>query len=213
MLTAFVTQVNGRNVSVHLASDESTTTTTVADSGENTTENSETTVAETKSPPNPIAPEGKELYWGAGSFLVLLVLMRFVFFPKVKRGMEARYEGVRQDIEGADAVKSSARADVAAYDKALAEARNDAAKRVDAARATLDSERQKALAEVNARIATRRGEADQQASAAREAARGQIATAVGAVASKAAEIAIGRKPDAAVVDQAVKSVMESAGTR
>lgn len=163
--------------------------------------------------PNPIAPESKELYWGAGSFLVLLVLMRLVLFPRVKRGMEERYNGVRGDLEGADAVKASARADVAAYESALAQARAEASARVDAARQTLDAERQAALTATNGRIATMRAEADAELTAARQAVRGQIADAVGAVAARAAEIVTGKAPSPDVVRQSVASAMETGGVR
>jgi F-type H+-transporting ATPase subunit b len=163
--------------------------------------------------PNPISPETKELLWGAGSFLVLLVLMRYFLFPKLKKGMDARYAGIRSEFESADTIKADARKDVVAYEQALASIRAEAAARVDAARAQLDSERQAKLAEVNAVIAQRRSEADAANAAAREAARGQVSSAVATVASKAAELATGRAPDASVVQQAVASAMESAGSR
>ena len=53
--------------------------------------------------PSPIAPEVKELAWGAGSFIVLFVLMRLVLFPRLKKGMDARYGKIRGDHETADA--------------------------------------------------------------------------------------------------------------
>jgi hypothetical protein len=40
--------------------------------------------------PSPVAPELKELLWGGGAFLVLLVIMRLVLFPRLKKGMEDR---------------------------------------------------------------------------------------------------------------------------
>lgn len=163
--------------------------------------------------PNPISPETKELLWGAGSFLVLLVLMRYFLFPKLKKGMDARYASIRSDFESADTVKADARNDVAEYEKALAGIRAEAAARIDAARAQLDAERQAKLTEVNAVIAQRRSEADAANAAARAAARGQVSSAVGTVASKAAEIATGRAPDAAAVQTAVSAAMESAGSR
>jgi F-type H+-transporting ATPase subunit b len=163
--------------------------------------------------PNPISPETKELLWGAGAFLVLLVLMRYYLFPKLKKGMDARYAGIRSDFESADTVKADARNDVIEYEKAIAAIRAEAAARVDAARVQLDSERQAKLAEVNAVIAQRRNEADAVNAAAREAARSQVSTAVGTVATRAAEIAAGRAPDAALVQQAVAAAMESAGSR
>ncbi|NBU37824.1 MAG: hypothetical protein EBS32_06275 [Actinobacteria bacterium] len=186
MLTAKVTQSNGHVVHVRLVQSDSTTDTTVvtgdtvaplamAASGEG-----EATTEVAKSAPNPIAPESKELYWAAGSFIVLFILMRFFFFPKIKQGMEARYAGIRGNIEGADKVKADARGDVAEYEKAL-----------DAVRA----------------------EADAANAAARAAVRDQVAAAVTQVASKAAELATGRTPDAATVQQAVTAAMESAGSR
>ncbi|MDP5087383.1 MAG: hypothetical protein NWP41_01695, partial [Ilumatobacteraceae bacterium] len=44
--------------------------------------------------PNPISPEVKELVWGAGSFIVFLILMRLFLVPKVRKGMASRYESI-----------------------------------------------------------------------------------------------------------------------
>lgn len=160
--------------------------------------------------PNPIAPETKELAWGAGSFLVLLIVMRVFLFPRLKKAMDQRYANIRADIEGADAVKAAARNDVAEYERALAAVRTEAAARVDAARAKLDAERAEKLREVNARIAVRRSEAEAQAEAARSAVRGQISAAVSTVATTATTIAVGKAPDASVVQRAVDATMEGA---
>jgi F-type H+-transporting ATPase subunit b len=159
--------------------------------------------------PNPIAPESKELLWGAGSFLVLLVIMRLVLFPRLKRGMDARYEGIRSDLESADATRAAARSDVAAYEAALAEVRAEAAARIDAARQTLDAERQVKVAEANGRIATKRAAADAEIAAARAAVRDQVASAVATVTEKTVHLAVGTKPDQAVVRDAVARVMQS----
>lgn len=220
MLTAKVTQSNGRVIHVRLVQSDSATDTTVA--GEEATtlmaasgegEGEAATHSEVKTAPNPIAPESKELYWAAGSFIVLFILMRFFFFPKIKKGMEARYAGIRGNIEGADKVKADARGAVAEYEKALDAVRAEAAARVDKARQTVDAERQAKLAEVNGRIAAKRAEADAANAAARAAVRDQVAAAVAQVASKAAELATGRTPDAATVQSAVAGAMEGAGSR
>ena len=161
--------------------------------------------------PNPIAAEPKELLWSAGAFLVLLVVMRYFLFPRLKKGMDERYASIRSNIEGADAVKSNARADVAGYDAAVEAVRVEASARIDAARQTLDNERTARLAEVNARIATARAEADAANNAARAAGQAQVASAVTTVVVQAAEIASGSRPSQDMVDQIVKQVMESAG--
>ncbi len=166
----------------------------------------ETGVACSKDP-GPILPELKELAWGGGSFVVFALLMRFVLFPRVKKGMDARYNGIRNDHEAADAERSGARAEVASYEAQLASIKAEAARIVDAARATLETERQAKLAEVNAGIAERRAAAMAQAEAARAAARDQIHAAVSDVAGRAGELATGRKPSTAVVERVVNEVM------
>jgi F-type H+-transporting ATPase subunit b len=209
MLTARVTKSSGHVVQVRLVRSDSSTDTTVAGE-EATTAMAEGEATTEAKAPNPIAPASTELYWSAGAFIVLLVAMRYYLFPKVRKGMTARYESIRSDIEGADAAKAGAHKDVAEYEKALAAVRAEANARVDAARQTLDSERTAKLAEVNARISAKRAEADAANAAAREAARGQVAAAVTQVAARAAELATGRPADPAAVNQAVTAVMEGA---
>ena len=225
MPTAIVTQSSGRIVHVRLVSAD-TSDTTVAPEAEALAAQSGTGAAETtpkvdkttaevavKPAPNPIAPTPKEIFWSAGSFFVLLIVMRYYLFPKLKKGMVARYDDIRSDIEGADSVKAAAQTDVAGYEKQLAAVRVEAAGRIDAARQTVDTERNAQLAQVNARIASARADADAQTSAARAAAQGQVAEAVAQVATKAATMASGRTPDASVVQAAVAAAMESAGSR
>ncbi|MFM7262207.1 MAG: hypothetical protein ACKO1X_00455 [Acidimicrobiales bacterium] len=158
--------------------------------------------------PSPIAPEGKELIWGAGSFLVFFALMQAVLVPRIKNGMKARYEGVRSGHDQAAKATADARADVEAYERALAAARAEGAGRVEAARRTVDSERSQRLSEVNARIAEMRATADRDAAAARQAASASIADAVGQVATRAAELATGRRPSADEVRTAVNTVVQ-----
>ena len=210
MLTAIVTQT-GDQVQVRLVSSEETDTTTpeaVLMSASAEAGATETTVAEVKTAPNPVNPAKNEMLWAAGSFLVLFVLMRYFLFPRLKKSTEARYASIRSNSEGAEQVKADAKSDVAEYEKALDAARAEAAGRIDAARQTVDSERTAQLTQVNARIAAARADADQKNAAAREAAQGDVASAVATVASRVAELALGKAPDASVVSAAVASTME-----
>jgi F-type H+-transporting ATPase subunit b len=159
------------------------------------------------SKPGPIVPELKELYWGAGSFVVFALLMRFVLFPKVKKGMDARYSSIRDAHDNADAERAAARAEVADYEAQLASVKAEAAATIETARQTLESERQAHLVEVNGRIAEQRAAATAQADAVRAAARDQIAAAVRDVAGRAGELATGRAPQADVVTRVVAEVM------
>ena len=167
------------------------------------------TEAESTSAPNPIAPEGKELIWGAGSFLVFLVIMRVFLFPKLKKGMDARYTGIREDFEQADATRQAAQSDVAKYESALAEVRAEAASRIDAARQAVDKERNDKIAEANSRIAAKRSAADAELAAARAKVRDQVAEAVATVTARTTQLAVGKSPDGSVVREAVQQVMQS----
>ena len=157
--------------------------------------------------PGPIVPELKELYWGAGSFIVFALLMRFYLFPRLKKGMDARYAGIRADHEQADAARAAARAEVADYEAQLAAVKAEAAAKVDAARQALEAERQEQVKALNAQLAERRAAAQAETEAAKAAVRDQIHAAVADVAGRAGELATGRRPDATVVARVVNEVM------
>lgn len=213
MQAAVVHLQGSRVVSVVLRGTD--TSTTVAES-ENATEAEHSSgdvhhvpLEEVANPsdPGPILPEGKELIWGAGSFIIFALLMRFFLFPKLKKGMDARYKHIRDGHESAEQLRTGARAEVAEYESQVAEIRAEAAQVVDAARQTVEGERQARLAEVNARLDQQRAAAVQEANDAREAAKGQIHAAVSEVAGHAGELATGQRPSTDVVDRVVTEVM------
>ena len=72
---------------------------------------------------NPIAPELKEVVWGFGAFVVLALAMRLFLFRKVRDGMTSRYDHIAGDLESAEALTVSARADVAEYEAQVASVR------------------------------------------------------------------------------------------
>jgi len=162
---------------------------------------------------NPIFPEVKEILWGFGSFVVFAILLRYVFFPKLRKSMDARYFAIRAGHEQAEKVTDDAREAVARYETQLASIRAEAQQRIEAARATLESERSEQLAAVNTRIAERRAAAATQAEQARQAAQADVEAAVRAVASRAGELATGRAPDPQVVNAAVAEVMSAGVAR
>lgn len=162
---------------------------------------------------NPIAPEVKEMLWGFGSFVVLAVLMRYVLYPRLRKGMDDRYRVITGGHEQAEQVTASARNDVAQYEQQLAGIRAEAQQRIDAARATLEGERADRLSQVNARIGEKRAAAAAEVEAARAAAQADVESAVRAVAARAGELATGRTPDADVVARAVADVMGAGVSR
>lgn len=157
--------------------------------------------------PSPIAPEVKELAWGAGSFIVLALLMRFFLFPRLKTGMDARYAHIRGGHEQADNARAAARAEVSEYESALATVKAEANERIDAARHTLETERTARLAEVNAALAAKREAAAADAEAARQAVQGDVTVAAADVTARTIELATGTAPDADMVRNAVEQSM------
>ncbi len=156
---------------------------------------------------NPLAIELNELAWGFGSFAVMALVLRYLLYPKLKRGMDARAEGVRHEREAAEALTASARDDVAGYEAQVASLRSEAQQRVEVARATLEAERAERLAAANAEIADRRGAAMAEVDAARAAAQGDVETAVVDVVGRFAELVTGRAVDQSVVQSAVRNSM------
>ena len=156
---------------------------------------------------NPIFPEVKEVVWGFGAFVVLALAMRLFLYRKVRDGMTARYDRIEGDLESAEESTTSARADVAEYEAQLAAVRADAQKRVEAARATLETERAEQIAAANARIADKRAAAAAEVDAAKLAARGQVESAVVDVSMRLSELAAGRRPSDDVVRRAVGDAM------
>ncbi len=156
---------------------------------------------------NPIAIEMKELAWGFGSFVVMALVLRYLLYPKLKRGMDERAESVRREREAAEALTSSARDDVAGYETQVASLRSEAQQRVEVARATIEAERAERLAAANAEIADRRSAAMAEVDAARAAAQGDVETAVVDVVGRLAELATGRPVDRSTVESAVRQTM------
>ena len=162
---------------------------------------------EEKEGPSPIVPEPKEIIWTSGAFVIFAVLMRYVLYPRLRKGMDARYNLIRSGHEGADATRAAAKTEVADYEAELAGVKAEAASRIDAARRTLEAERTERLAVINGEIAAQRSVALAEAEASRAAVQNQIESAVADVASRAIELAIGKVPDAAVVNRVVGEVM------
>ncbi len=168
---------------------------------------------EPKDGPSPIAPELKELAWGSGAFIVFAVLMRLVLYPRVKKGMEARYTRIRTEHEDSDTTRAAARAEVAEYEAQLASVRAEAHGKVDAARRTLEAERAERLAAANAAINERRQTAMAAADAARDAAQGDVEAAASDVVARTVELAIGKRPDPDTVRAAVSASMTEGASR
>ena len=155
----------------------------------------------------------KEVAWGFGSFLVLLVVMRLFLYPRLRKGMDARATLIQKGYTDAEQLTSAARSDVANYEQQLAAAKAEAAARIDAARQLLESERADVIAVANARNADKRAVAMAELESQRAAARGDTEAAVGSVVAHVAKLVTGVDPDPAVVADVVAGTINAGASR
>lgn len=115
---------------------------------------------------NPILPIWQEMVIGAIAFAILcFVLMKFVF-PKMNQMYEARVDAIEGGLSRAEKAQAEASGLLAQYKAQLAEARTEAARIRDEARADAEGIRQDVLAKA-------REESDRIISAGREALAGE----------------------------------------
>jgi F-type H+-transporting ATPase subunit b len=202
---AAVAVTGARVTSVRLQADEPAAT---EEEGEATTTAAETGTVVPEDP-SPLAIEVKELAWSFGSFLVLLLLMRFWLYPRVKGTMDARQALIDNGLAEAESVKAAAQAEVADYQAALDEVRSEGQSRIDAAAKQVEGERQAKLAEVNAAIAERKSAAVAEVEAAKAAVASRVADAASDVVNTAAGHVLGQPPSGPTVSAAVQQAMSA----
>jgi F-type H+-transporting ATPase subunit b len=101
---------------------------------------------EPASEPNPILPLTQEIIVGGVAFAVLcFVLMRYVF-PRMEKMFQARVEAIEGGLKRAEERQAEAEALFEQYKEQLAEARTEAARIRDEARADAEGIRQDVLA-------------------------------------------------------------------
>lgn len=203
-MSAVVHVAGGYVAAVLIRADETTTTVAGSESG-----STEATTEVAASDPSPLTVAPKELFWSLGAFLVLLALMRLVFYPKLRDGMAARERAVTDRQAAAATAKAAADAEVADYEAALAGVRAEAQGRIDAAVRTLEAERSTKLAAVNAELAAQRASAAGELDAAKAAVRNDIAAATRDVVTAAAQRVLGAAPDGGAVGSAVERALSA----
>lgn len=164
-------------------------------------------------PPNPILPVPKEMAYAFVGFLALFLIIRLLLFPKFKASMEARQARIRGDHEAAERTRAAAEHQAADYEAGVADARAEANRILEVARAEVEADRQAKLAAANARIGERRAVAAAETDAAKAAAMGQVEEAVGEVASTIAGRALGRTIDPGSVRDIVSEVVNAGVAR
>ncbi len=158
-------------------------------------------------PPFDPSTYGSQLFWLVIAFGLLFILMRRVAIPRIGAILEERENRIAGDLAEAGRMKSQSEAAIAAYEQALAEARQNAhqigQKARDAAKAEVDADRARTEAGLNEKLAAAEAEIGKVKSAALqgvdEIARDAVETMV--------EVLVGAKVGKAEVAKAVEAAM------
>jgi F-type H+-transporting ATPase subunit b len=150
-----------------------------------------------------------QLFWLVIAFVVLYVLMAKWALPRIGAIIESRQKRIADDLAGAASLKAESDAAIAAYEKALAEARARAQAIANETRdkqaAAAEVTRKRLEGELNAKLA----EAEKTIAATKQAAmlnvRGIAADATKAI----VERLIGKAPSDSAVDAAVADALKS----
>lgn len=137
--------------------------------------------------PSPIIPETKEIVWGSISFLAVLFLMMKFAYPALKKGMDARTEKIRGNLDDAERVKAEAATVLEDYKRQLADARNESNRIIEEARQTAEQLRRDLMQRAEAEVAELRQKTRDDISAAQERAMADLQSRVGDMAIELAE--------------------------
>ncbi len=149
-----------------------------------------------------------QLVWLVVAFVLLYVLMAKVALPRVGAVIETRHKRIADDLAEAERLKQEADAALAAYEKALSDARSRAqtiaSETRDKQAAEAEATRKRLEAQLNARLA----EAEKSIAATKQAAMRHVRGIAEEAARAIVERLIGSTPNDKTVAKAVADVLE-----
>ena len=162
--------------------------------------------------PSPILPATDELVWGSLSFLVLLFLMWKFAFPAIKKGMEARTERIRADLDAAENAKTEATGVLDGYKAQLADARAEAGRIIEEARQAADALKKDQEARLQTELAEARARAAADIEAAKAQATADLRGELATLAVGAASAVVNKNLDPAAQTQLIEDYINQVGT-
>jgi F-type H+-transporting ATPase subunit b len=146
-----------------------------------------------------------QLIWLVITFGILYLLMVYVALPRIGSVIEARADRIKQDLAEADRLRRETEEAIAAYEQALAEAKQKAHAIVEAGRAKLKEETAAERARLESRLAERGAEAEARIGQAKESAMRDVNTVAADVAADIVRQLIGIAPAKAEIEKAVQA--------
>lgn len=148
-----------------------------------------------------------QIFWLIVSLVVLYYIMSRVALPRVAAVLADRRGTITSDIAAAEEYKLKAQQAEDAYHKALADARAEAARIVDAAKAEIQAELDVQLAKADAEIAAKTAESERRIQEIRDSAMEMVSEVSRDVTRDIVE-SLGGKADARSVNAAVAAQLK-----
>ncbi len=144
-----------------------------------------------------------QLIWLLITFGILYLLMVYVALPRIGSVIEARADRIAKDLAQADTFRRETEEAIAAYEQALAEAKQKAHAIVEAGRAKLKEETAAERAKLDSQLGKKGAEAEARIAEAKNSAMREVNAVAADVAADIVRRLIGVAPAKAEIDKAV----------
>ncbi len=159
-------------------------------------------------PPFNSTTYASQLVWLAITFVLLYALMSKLALPRVGGIIEERHKRIAGDLAEAEKLKQQSDAAVAAYEKALAEARNRAQSIANETRERQTAEADKRRKTLDEQLNARLAEAEKTIAATKQSAMSNVRGIAADAAKAIVERLIGTAPADQAVDAALADVLK-----
>jgi F-type H+-transporting ATPase subunit b len=146
---------------------------------------------------------GPQLIWLLITFGILYLLMVYVALPRIGSVIEARSDHIARDLATADKIRRETEEAIAAYEQALAEAKQKAHAIIDEGRAKLKAETADERARLERDLAKKSAEAEARIAMAKNSAMREVNAVAADVAADIVRRLIGVAPAKAEIDKAI----------
>jgi F-type H+-transporting ATPase subunit b len=146
---------------------------------------------------------GPQLVWLVITFGILYLLMVWVALPRIGGVIEKRAAHIASDLEAAERFRRETEEAIAAYEQALAEAKQRAHAIVEDSRAKLKAETDAERAKLEKELAVKSAEAEARIEKAKASAMNEVNAVAIDVAAEIVEELIGKAPPKADLERAV----------
>ena len=151
-----------------------------------------------------------QLFWLFVTFVALYWVIARIAVPRIGEVLEQRARVIQDDLDRAGQLKAETDAAIAAYDRAMAEARGQAYEHMKVIQAEMKAVADKRTADVTADVSRQITEAEGRINAAKQQALDSIKSVAAETARDVVAKLAGLSPDGGAVDAAVAAALKDA---